>query len=388
MKFFFSAFLCSLLTTPSFGAHNQEWGWGKLGVSLPKALSDHAVSISNGIIYIAGGCDFADGNKFNKESEWFECGSITDSFYAFDPEDEDFEELPPLPRARYRHSSAIVNNQVWITGGRTLDEKIIPEADVYDIETKEWTTYMLPESAQVSDQASFAEEPFYLYIVGGYDQNYTSLTTVSKIVVSEASTDSTLKVEEAAPLNIGRGDIIATVSTDGKHAFVGGGFGNENGWCQPLISVEEYSFSEDKWAMLPDLVNERAEIVLVELDNHLYGLGGERPIEGMCDITEDIDPGQLTVGTELVEVYERSSTKNEWEVLASIPDHKFRFQAVGFEDKELIYTFGGQISYNEACQCFKTTDEIEVFGKGVSAGSVISVGFGLLVSFFSVALFV
>ena len=72
--------------------------------------------------------DAKDGNVYNGGG--FSCDSISNAFYAFDPEDREFQTLASLPRERYRHSSAIIKNQVWLVGGRTLEDVLIPEVDV------------------------------------------------------------------------------------------------------------------------------------------------------------------------------------------------------------------------------------------------------------------
>ena len=80
--------------------------------------------------------DAVDGNVFfatdDDNGGFFSCGSISDGFYSFDPEDRVFATLANLPRARYRHSSVVVDNRVWLIGGRTLEDKLIPEVDVSD----------------------------------------------------------------------------------------------------------------------------------------------------------------------------------------------------------------------------------------------------------------
>lgn len=74
--------------------------------------------------------DDEEGNKFIGDGQVV-CSSISKSFYIFDPVDEEFSDLPDLPRARYRHSSAIAGNKIWIVGGRTIpDDELIPKVDV------------------------------------------------------------------------------------------------------------------------------------------------------------------------------------------------------------------------------------------------------------------
>ena len=77
--------------------------------------------------------DDPNGNSYvNVEDgdSFFACGSISSSFFEFDPEKEAFSELASLPKPRYRHSSAIANDKVWIVGGRDLEDNLISDVDV------------------------------------------------------------------------------------------------------------------------------------------------------------------------------------------------------------------------------------------------------------------
>lgn len=215
----------------------------------------------------------------------------------------------------------------------------------------------------VSDHAGFGQDPVYAYIVGGYDANYTALDQVARID-TRTLTEDTLTIEDRTPINTPRGDIIGVAATDGLSAFISGGFTHENKFCAPLASTEELSFATGQWGDLPDLKNGRAEVVLVEHEDHLYALGGERQIEGVCENRESLDPSELTVGTDEVESLEG----DEWEIISDFPEEKFRFAAVTGPDG-FIYTFGGQTRFEQSCQCFKTTDVINVFGESFGSAS-------------------
>lgn len=239
----------------------------------------------------------------------------------------------------------------------------------------------LPAEYQVSDHASFAQNPSYLFVAGGYDQNYTALDTLTRIDASTVN-DDTLSIQVMAPLITPRGDISGVAATDGESAFISGGFTHANGFCAPLGSNEEYIFASDQWRALPELVNERGEVVLVEVSDHLYALGGERQLEGLCDSPgDDIDPGEKTVATDEVEVYENG----EWKVISDFPNHKFRFAAAA-DSNGLIYAFGGQTAFDNDCQCFRTVNDVAVFGQVVSSSAPAV--FQSLVSLITVALFV
>jgi Kelch motif len=103
-----------------------------LDTILPKALSDHSALVHNphGTIYLVGGCDDPEGNTYVVNGI-FVCNSISASAYKFDTVTQQFVLLSDMPCTCYHHTSAILNNQLWIIGGQTVpDDALIPEIDV------------------------------------------------------------------------------------------------------------------------------------------------------------------------------------------------------------------------------------------------------------------
>jgi hypothetical protein len=102
--------------------------------AMPKALSDHTATEYNGLIYIAGGCDSPNGYQLNAASGVYACTSLSNSFYSFDPFKQYgmgvYTTLPNLPRPRYRHSSVALNDEVWLIGGRDVDDNLLSSVDV------------------------------------------------------------------------------------------------------------------------------------------------------------------------------------------------------------------------------------------------------------------
>ncbi|KAG7341500.1 Kelch motif-containing protein [Nitzschia inconspicua] len=355
-------FLAASASTVRAEAH-QNLGWGVLGVRLPEPLSDLSATLdpATNLIYIAGGCDSPNGNEF--AGEYFVCATISDDLYVFNPQDWSFGPRETLPRQRYRHCAEIVNNQLWLLGGRDADDALITEIDVYDIAEKSWSVFTLPDDYLTSDQACFTDKSSsFFYVAGGYNATYGTRDATFRIDTSTASAN--LVVEEMAPLIEARGDVFA--ASDGEFAYLGGGFTDANGFCAPLETAETYEFATNTWTNLPPLINERGEIVMVEANGDVFALGGERQIQDICDVTGDTDPGELTVGTEVVEVL----TDSGWKVIESFDDHKFRFAAVNVDG--LIYAFGGQDAWDDGCQCFKTTDEIHLLGDGVTSSPTVA----------------
>lgn len=374
MKIELLAFLCSALP---FATALDSWAFAEVDAKVPIAVSDHSGvrSPDNGLIYLAGGCDDANGNVWNANFSTFTCGSVTDAFFAFDPTTKTFEALETLPRPRYRHSSAIVDNKVWLLGGRTLFDDVIAEIDVYDITTKKWNTpSSLPAEYVVSDHAGFGTSD--IYIAGGYDLTYTAMNAVVKIS-SDGQTFT-----KVGDLNEARGDVFGVANKDGTKAYIAGGFTHLN-WCQPLTSAEEYDFATETWTSLPDLVDARGEIALVENSGHLYAIGGEGPLdEGIC-ASNNYTIATKTVATDRIEILNDGETA--WKILKDFPEERFRFAAVGVEEDDVIYTFGGQVKFEESCQCFKTTDKVFVYGKPedvAEKGTIIEADAGCAKSLF------
>lgn len=325
-------------------------------ITLPKALSDLTATLApNDLVYIAGGCDSEKGNEFLANAGSFACFSLSNSFYVFDPKKNKVVQKRDMPRVRYRHGAAAVNNQIWLVGGRDGMDAHVNAVDVYDIATDSWTTPgILPGNYNTSDNACFSDNT-HIYTVGGYDNEYTALDTVFRI----DTTQDGLVIDETEPLREPRGDVQAVVTSDQTTAYVTGGFTHVNSFCDALGSVEKYDFSNKTWSAAPSLVTGRADKALVQLNGKIFALGGETQIENLCTVVDPstIDLWQRTVAVDDVEVLDG----NKWTVLASLEEHRFRFAGVGFDATNTFYTFGGQEAYQDDCQCFRASNQITLY---------------------------
>ena len=183
-----------------------------------------------------------------------------------------------------------------------------------------------------------------------------------------------MAIEDRAPLNEARGDVNGITSQDGLNAYIAGGFTNLNNFCAPLPTIEKYDFKQNVWTYLPNLLIPRGEIVLGEINDNLYAVGGERQIDGICNITtKGAGVGKLTVATQSVEEYVEAD--RTWVVAANYPYFEFRFAGVSLFQKQLVYAFGGQTAFNAECACFKTSNEIAVLGEKVSGAGTYRFSF-------------
>jgi N-acetylneuraminic acid mutarotase len=126
-------FLSPFYSSATEQDHGNPFNAVKLDTVLPKPLSDLTATRVDDVVYIVGGCDAEDGNRFEAEIGEFLCGSISDKLYRFDPSTEQFTELSSMPTPRYRHASVAVattGGAIIVIGGRDLADDIISDVDV------------------------------------------------------------------------------------------------------------------------------------------------------------------------------------------------------------------------------------------------------------------
>jgi len=353
--------------------------WKFLETKLPKPLSDMTATYAEftSKIYIFGGCDSLNGNeRASFDPTLFICGKVTDSAYAFDPMEESFVGLTSMPRERYRHSASLVNGKIWVVGGRNLEDEIVLEVDVYDPTTNTWETpTTLPSAIGRSDFGMFSVKE-YLYLVGGYDSQYTAWDSTFRL------NTETFVVTELDMLKKGRGDIFALRL--GGYAYVTGGFSHENNFCQSLNTTERYDIDNDEWSHLGVMNQNRGDQAVVGWKDALFVIGGEYKTDCQGD------PAEFTSASDEVDVMLHPSRKNPtWKKLDDIPDDRFRFVGEVFSETDTIYLFGGQKFFDPDCSCYATSDKVLAYSVTddtfKSAASSINLLFNSFIVFGSLA---
>lgn len=252
---------------------------------------------------------------------------------------------------------------------------------------REWNSYNFTDSNyELSDLAGFPGPDGLAYFTGGYNSSYTAQSWTFAIDPEQTKFTGTLMTVPKTNLPSPRGDCQgAYVLDEGfDFAIVVGGFTHENDFCDVLNTTERYDFKTDTWSDVGDLIHGRADKALVALGHHAYAIGGERQLSGICNVDpeDEPEPGEKTVPVDDVEYFD--GAYNNWTVVRDLPAYRFRFAAVGYQD--IIYTFGGQLAYDESCMCFPNSDEVIMYkeefshvkdesGSSSSRKSVIGFGF-------------
>lgn len=93
-------------------------------------------------------CDWWDGCSY--------CPSISDEVMVYSPKSDSYTTSnTTMPRARYRHAAVVVDTDVYVFGGRDINDGLISEVDVLDTTTMTWTTSSASWNRPRSDQAAF-----------------------------------------------------------------------------------------------------------------------------------------------------------------------------------------------------------------------------------------
>lgn len=318
-----------------------------------------------------------------------------------------FQALPDMPRPRYRHGCATINNGtlLCVIGGRDVTDAMIPEIDCYNSNTKLWSTpSLLPNEYLVSDLAAFAHpggsgDGEGIYIVGGYTGPYmaTENVTLIKYTITNESGDIGDVTYINGPRLIGaRGDVDVAIVAE--YVYVSGGYTDEDEFVMPKDTVERIALTDlssqatvTTWSYVDSLNQERGDKQLVGLNGRVYAMGGETKIdESGLDSTYEL--GERSEVLDAVEVYDPNADVHgelaEWRVLSDMPAQLFRFAAIDWQPVDedetgVIFVFGGQVGYDaDDCKCFRTTDkvmvlagelaELEMMNDGGSASSSAS----------------
>lgn len=125
---------------------------------------------------------------------------------------------------------------------------------------------------------------------------------------------------EAAPLPIGLHH-VGMAALDGK-IYVAGGYSLESNWNADVTAAWVYSPETDSWSSIADMPSSRAGHEMVNVDGHLYVLGG---------LGSDADS---------LAVYDAAA--DAWETRADMPNPSDHLAATALDGK--LYAIGGRWS--------------------------------------------
>ncbi|PZD73223.1 N-acetylneuraminate epimerase [Acaryochloris thomasi RCC1774] len=242
--------------------------WTELS-PLPEARHHVAVSIVEDQLYGIGG--FVGG---------FPNWEAQNTVFVYDFNIEEWTESTPLPQPRGEHTAAVIDGKIYVVGGRL---KGTPDSTnfndhfdtasllVFDPITEVWSPAPDAPTARNSHAAAVIDEK--MYVVGGREFTEQENGEYANVNVAslEAYDPEAENWETLAPLPQAAGGITAT-AVDGK-LYV---FGGEQWVPEQAVIAEAWVYDPalDQWNSVPDMPTPRHGMAAGAIGNQIYVIGG------------------------------------------------------------------------------------------------------------------
>jgi N-acetylneuraminic acid mutarotase len=239
-------------------------------------LSHHvALAELNGKIYVIGG--------FVKPQSGPSAWTPIDNAWEYDPANDSWKPLAPLPTKRGSPNAAVVNGKIYVIGGAGLNpgsketsvhparpQRVMGTNEVYDPATNTWQTRSPMPTTR--NHAAVGVVNNKIYVIGG---------RVGNAFITRAS--NTDVVEEYDPATDQWGDLKASMPTarsatawgtyKGK-IYVAGGEVRTDRMAGTFRAVEAYDPATNKWLTLPPMEFARHGLAGDVVGNRLHLVSG------------------------------------------------------------------------------------------------------------------
>lgn len=235
---------------------------------MPIGLNHSQPATYEGDLYVAGG--YLDGLY------------PTNQFWRYDPDEDRWDELPPMHLPRGAAGTAVVGDKLYVAGGapqvfnRSVAGAPYASLEIYDFETGEWSSgadVLVPRHHTAAVGLGGK-----LYLAGGR----TGLLELNDDVPPsddferyDPDTDE-WEILPSMPLGVGfegataaAGKVVVVGGEDQRHWEDGGGWATSSAWA--------YDPRTDRWQRLPDMNFDRRGFGAVTAGGRIYA-----PMGGYC----------------------------------------------------------------------------------------------------------
>ena len=239
-------------------------------------LSHHvALAELNGKIYVIGG--------FVKPASGPTAWQPIDNLWEYDPQSDAWKALAPMPTKRGSPNAAVVGGKIYVIGGAGLHpgsketalhparpQRVLGVNEVYDPATNTWATRSPMPTTRNHAAAGVVNNK--IYVIGG---------RVGNAFITRAS--NTDVVEEYDPATDQWGDLKAPMPTArsatawGTHKgriYVAGGEVRTDRLSATYRAVEAYDAATNRWISMPPMQYSRHGLAGDVLGNRLYLTSG------------------------------------------------------------------------------------------------------------------
>lgn len=253
-------------------------------------------------------------------------------FLAAETFPNEFARAEAAPIARFEGYNAVVGNKLYAMGGFNSSFEVIPNIDIYDADTGEWST--IKTNLPIAEtHAGHAVDGSSIYFAGGYigDLGENREQPITRAVWRYDT--ATNNWERLADLPAARGGGALVRLGRNLHYF-GGCLSDRvtNTGAHWMLRLGNSSGGGDdgtEWIRRPAMPSPRDHFSAVAVDDRMYVFGGE--------YGHDVYHAQ----SKLAHAFEANT--GEWIRLADMPTPKSHFESAIFEFDGKIIAAGGQV---------------------------------------------
>lgn len=178
----------------------------------------------------------------------------------YDPANDSWNtQVPGISVARENATAQVWDGKIYLFAGRN-NHSLVSEVEVYDPTAGNWQTITTLPTPRFGVASVIVDSTIWL--IGGTDMNFTNYNLI-EIYHPQSNSWSTLP----ATLNIARGNPMAAVIDSTVYIFGGDYFG-------PVISYEKYDFSSQSWSTVGNMLYSCGSAGYLALPDQVWLVGG------------------------------------------------------------------------------------------------------------------
>uniref|UniRef100_A0A7S2V2U5 Uncharacterized protein n=1 Tax=Fibrocapsa japonica TaxID=94617 RepID=A0A7S2V2U5_9STRA len=325
--------------------------WGTIDIpKLPNAISDHTCTTYEDKIYLIGGCD---SDKIDGA-----CTSVSNSIVEFDTTTGfstllSFDSVSNPLKARHRHAAVLVGSEIYLFGGRDVNDNIVTQIEKFNPSTMEFSE--VGDWAEATSDLAGFEYSGRVYLAGGYGTVPDDPESCEDYCAHDEIWEfrTTLKqVNLAGRMEKKRADFAFQGPAEDGYYYAVGGYSHQK--CDPLSSVEQFhpSGAESDYNPNDDntvrsLTTKRGGAAATVLNEKIHMIGGETKIQ--CE------PILLTD----IEIY--NTDEDQWVTFDGLPTIVSHSCAASYDNS--VYIFGGQTALHDLSNTYPLVDTAYVYSE-------------------------
>jgi len=259
---------------------------------IPVHVHHQAQAAYNGKLYIFGGCLRAISGEGGTTNVW-----------EFDPVADSYRALAPLPVKRCSAIAETVNGKIYVIGGLEPMEngqgtRVSGRNEMYDPATNTWTERSpMPTSR---DHAFSGVVNNKIYVIGGRigAGNIPATSNIDIVEEYDPATNLWGSIKDRMPTPRSGG---GAATYNGK-IYVGGGELQSRQLAAAFRALEAYDPASNTWEILPSMPSSRHGNAMGFIGNKLHVVSGKQEGGGAADMTGNSPHPYATEAHDVLEI--------------------------------------------------------------------------------------